>query len=255
MDLRQVAHWLMGLTGVSMAELARRSEVHRPNCLAWLAGKERVFSEANQLKVCETLGWRFGRLRRDVVHRWVVGNDLSVCRKVLEGDGRDVVFRIFQTTGASSEGAVAVLGLADDEKPLVILIRRPLGKEMPEAITAKTLGLGFDGSDHRVSGQEWAEWWYQGSPGGSPDDYLGSAGRKMLAEAQRDQLMLHQSQVFADGFDGELAKIMTVSREQEAWLGLLDQAMAAGMGFEEVMRRVGDLLRNRNELNSDSHGT
>lgn len=244
-DLRQIAHWLMDLTGVSLAELARRSEVHRPNCLAWLAGKERVFSETKQLNVCETLGWRFGRLRRDMVHRWVVGNDLSTCRRVLEGEGKEAGIMIFPTSGASSEGAVVVLGLADDEAPLLILVRRPLGMEMPGAITAAMLGLGFEGGDHRVSGKEWADWWHQESPGGSPDDYLGGVGRKLLAEAQRDLPMLRQSQVFAEGFGDDFSKLVTVSREQEAWLGLLDRALAAGMGFEEVMKRVEMVIARR----------
>lgn len=244
-DLRTLVQQLLQLTGLSVAELARRSEVHRPNFIAWLSGKENVLSEKRQLKVCEFLGWRFGRLRRDMVHRWEVGGDLSVCAAVLnafEGHRTDVTRTLFQAEGGETEKGVVILVLTHGESPLVILIRRPLGYDLPQAITAQRLGRGFDLGEHYISAQEWRNWWQANAKLDEPESYINAYGRKMLDAAKRELTVLHQEQTFADDIVDDYAAILDVTAEQQAWLALLSKAIDSGMSFEEVSRRAKSAL-------------
>lgn len=245
LDLRQVATQFLKLTGLTIAELARRGEVHRPNCLAWLAGKEQVFSEKKQLKVCELLGWRFGRLRRDMVHRWEIGNDLSVLREVLaayEGKGSDTTLMLFQAEGPTADKASVILGLCCDLGPLVILVQRPLATEMPVSLSAKALGMGFDGSPHKLCLEEWQEWWAPHSNLTQPADYLASYGQHLLDESERDLILFEQSQVFADAFEDEYSSILKLPAEQQVWLSLLAKAMDTGMAFDDILIRAENAL-------------
>ncbi|RJX30893.1 MAG: hypothetical protein C4516_09125 [Oxalobacter sp.] len=244
-NLRQVAQQLLQLTGLSVAEVARRSEVHRPNFLAWLAGKERVLSEKRQLKVCECLGWRFGRLRRDMVHCWEVNGDLSACQKILaahEGKKTDVTLMVFQAEGREAQRVLIILGLSSNEPTLVILIRRPLGYTIPMPITALQLGRGFDQGGHRISTQEWRDCWQRGARLLSPEDYLATYGGEMLDMAKKEYPMLNQSQIFADFHEEECAALLNMSGEKLAWLELFSKAMGSGMSFDEVMQRTSSAL-------------
>lgn len=251
-DLRTVVQQLQELTGISTAEVARRADVHRPNMLAWLAGKPQVFSEKNQLKVCDVLGWRFGRLRRDMIHHWEAGNDLTACQQILsayEGQANATNLMVFAAEGSGAVKAAIVLGLSQVLTPLVILIRRPLGYVMPESITAKVLGIGVEGGMHHLSVDEWQKAWNPEGQGIPPADYLELFG-PLIFEA--DTLPASSPPQNDEGvsfdeslkmiFESESAPDALNVEEEIAWAGVLFEAKHFGLSFDEILARTKSVL-------------
>lgn len=163
-DLRQITTDLLTLTGWSIGDLARVAELHRPNLVSWLGSKPQVMSEYKQLKACETLGWHYGRLRRDVVHRWVVGNDFALCRTMLLRYGvrssDDLEVRPAFGSGSGVFGGAVVISRDDLQNPLIILVKRQLGRESLVPIGAETLKLGvFNECPFGVSTEANRDWW------------------------------------------------------------------------------------------------
>lgn len=243
-DLRTVVLQLQELAGISTAELARLAEVHRPNMLAWLAGKPQVFSEKNQLKVCDVLGWRFGRLRRDMIHHWEAGNDLTACQQVLsayEGQESATNLMVFAAEGSGAVKAAVVLGLSQGLTPLVILIRRPLGYVMPESITAKTLGIGVEGGIHRLSVDEWQKCWNPSGPGISPADYLESFGPLIFesdtlpvsSPLQNDEEVSFEESLRMTAESDDSSGVLNL--EELEWSNVLYHAKLSGMSFNEIL--------------------
>jgi len=242
-DLRVVARELLELTGLTIAELARRGEVHRPNCLAWLAGKEQVFSEKKQLKVCELLGWRFGRLRRDMIHRWQIGDDLTMLKQVLtayELSDEAMVLTIFQAKGHEAEQAAIIVGICRELPPLVILIKRPLGYGMPTPITATTLGHGDDGKlEHTISQAECESCWSNNSVTPTGEEYLETHGRLLWAEA-RHGVLEQAGMVSIDHLPEVLQAYETDFNLEEnmEWDAILHRAKHSGMSFQEILAKT-----------------
>ena len=163
-DLRQIATDLLTLTGWSIGDLARVAELHRPNLVSWLGGKPQVMSEQKQLKACETLGWHYGRLRRDVVHRWVVGNDFALCRAMMLRYGisasDDLEVRPAYGAGSGVFGGAVLISRDDLQNPLIILVKRQLGRESLVPIGAEMLKLGaFNECPFGVSAAADRDWW------------------------------------------------------------------------------------------------
>ena len=163
-DLRQITTDLLTLTGWSIGDLARVAELHRPNLVSWLGGKPQVMSEYKQLKACETLGWHYGRLRRDVVHRWVVGNDFELCRAMLLRygirSGDDLEVRPAYGSGSGVFGGAVLISRDDLQNPLIILVKRQLGRESLVPIVAEALKLGvFNACPFDVSAEANRGWW------------------------------------------------------------------------------------------------
>lgn len=246
-DLRQVATQFLALTGLTIAELARRGEVHRPNCLAWLAGKEQVFSEKKQLKVCELLGWRFGRLRRDMVHRWEIGSDFFVLKEVLaayEICDPEITLTIFQAKGQDTERAAIIIGVSRGMSPLVILAKRPLGYGMPASITAAMLGYGCDGKhEHSITEAEWKSCWDTTAVSCSAEEYLDTYAH-LLWEETRLQDINHMGMVTSQHLPDEIQAYETDLSLEEVmeWDAVLYQAKHSGMNFQEILARVREAL-------------
>lgn len=245
LDLRLVATQLLELTGLSMAELARRGEVHRPNCLAWLAGKAQVFSEKKQLKVCELLGWRFGRLRRDMIHRWQLGEDLTPLRNALiaiDGEKGETTWHVVSVDDTGAEGAAIILAQSFELPPLVILVRRPLGYGAPTPITASALGLGVDTDAHVPTPQEWQEWWRPESPAGDPSEFLKRFGQALMATVAATGQADAASLIVPAEIDLDMPlspqMFLGDDPEESQWLSLLAEARNNGLGFEEIVRRT-----------------
>ena len=163
-DLRQITTDLLTLTGWSIGDLARVAELHRPNLVSWLGSKPQVMSEYKQLKACETLGWHYGRLRRDVVHRWVVGNDFELCRAMLMRYGirtsDDLEVRPAVGSGRGVFGGAVLISRDDLQNPLIILVKRQLGRESLVPIGAETLKLGiFNECPFDVTAEANRDWW------------------------------------------------------------------------------------------------
>ena len=163
-DLRQITTDLLTMTGWSIGDLARVAELHRPNLVSWLGSKPQVMSEYKQLKACETLGWHYGRLRRDVVHRWVVGNDFELCRAMLLrygiGSSDDLEVRPAFGSGSGVFGGAVLISRDDLQNPLIILVKRLLGRESLMPIGAETLKLGvFNECPFDVTAEANRDWW------------------------------------------------------------------------------------------------
>ena len=163
-ELRQITTDLLTLTGWSIGDLARVAELHRPNLVSWLGSKPQVMSEYKQLKACETLGWHYGRLRRDVVHRWMVGNDFELCRAMLMRYGirtsDDLEVRPAYGSGSGVFGGAVLISRDDLQNPLIILVKRLLGRESLMPIGAETLKLGvFNECPFDVTAAANRDWW------------------------------------------------------------------------------------------------
>ena len=162
--LRQITTDLLTLTGWSIGDLARVAELHRPNLVSWLGSKPQVMSEFKQLKACETLGWHYGRLRRDVVHRWVVGNDFELCRAMLlrYGISASDELEVRPAFGAGSGvfGGAVLISRDDLQNPLIVLVKRQLGRESLVPISAETLKLGiYNKCPFDVTAEANRDWW------------------------------------------------------------------------------------------------
>lgn len=140
--LRGIALDLMALTGLPQTEIALRAQVHRPNLVSWLGGKDHVLSEQKQLAVCSVLGWRYGRLARGQVHRWAVGRDFSAMKRLLEAEQKlGAEIAVIPAKDVEEMGEVGVL-LAEQGKTVgLILIQRPLATLPLPGLTTETLGL------------------------------------------------------------------------------------------------------------------
>jgi len=163
-DLRQITTDLLTLTGWSIGDLARVAELHRPNLVSWLGSKPQVMSEYKQLKACETLGWHYGRLRRDVVHRWVLENDFALCRAMLLRYGirttDDLEVRPAFGSGSGVFGGAVLISLDDLQNPLIILVKRQLGRESLSPIGVETLKLGvLNECPFDVTAAANRDWW------------------------------------------------------------------------------------------------
>ena len=163
-DLRQITTDLLTLTGWSIGDLARVADLHRPNLVSWLGSKPQVMSEYKQLKACETLGWHYGRLRRDVVHRWVIGNDFELCRAMLLRYGirasDDLEARPAFGAGSGVFGGAVLISRDDLQNPLIVLVKRQLGRESLMPIDPETLKLGvFNACPFDVTAAANRDWW------------------------------------------------------------------------------------------------
>jgi hypothetical protein len=172
-SLNQIAADLMALGGHSVSGLARSLTINRPNLTSWLLGRKQVFANDRELKICDALGWRHHGLRRDMVHRWQVGADLTRLRNLLHLDGltpgEHLLIREVRAPGNDDLFGAYVLSELPHYAPkgegLVILLRRTLERDAPPPITPETLGMGVMYKDHvedwpyEVGTEEYQRWW------------------------------------------------------------------------------------------------
>lgn len=143
-QLREVANALIRLTGKTKTTAAAEAEIGPSNANSWLNGSDRKLSLESQLALLNSLGVRFGVLRRDMLHEWVVKNDPTDIRLVLSIDQSHDL----------DENHIKITEPDDVEKPCSIIIDSPLGgapvrievtrplmTEMPVPI-AKLIGFG-----------------------------------------------------------------------------------------------------------------
>lgn len=205
----------MTLRGWSIGELARAGELHRPNLVSWLGGKPQVMAEARQLKACETLGWHYGRLRRDVIHCWEVGNDFSLLKTVLLRDGLQdlgqLEVRPAYGPGSGMTGGAILVSRDDLQNPLIVLLKRKLGTSDLELIGASTLGFGvFNECPYLVDERE-SELWWKGEPVAS-----GHYQARDFLQDTRGQWVMGMSSL-------EGPQLVLLMPMQRRWLELLEK--------------------------------
>lgn len=132
-EIREVCNALIRLTGVSKTQAARRVQVNPSNANSWLNGEEQKLSLENQLKILSALGVRYGLLRRDMVHEWIVGNDVSDVKLVLEKTGNSR-FDIEEGNDIEQPCRIRVYSPLGGS-PIEIKIKRPLMVEPPRPIS------------------------------------------------------------------------------------------------------------------------
>lgn len=232
-DLQKIASALLELTGTSIAELARKAELHRPNLVSWLGGKDHVLAPANQLKACDILGWRDGRLRRNCIHRWGIENDiafLSGAISLLEPSDTDWGFASV-ADGAAEIGGV-LLGLLIHQPPLLILIARnrshtpclPLNQELPTQVRTTSQALNARQID-------WVNW-YEDFQNHETATFLSGAAQYAFCE------LWPQSYTQLAGLAIETDP--NVIKQQ--WLSLLAQAHESGVDMQQLISQVRKLL-------------
>lgn len=245
--LRGIALDLMALTGLPQTEIALRAQVHRPNLVSWLGGKDHVLSEQKQLAVCDVLGWRYGRLARGQVHRWTVGGDFSAMKRLLEAEqklGAEVA--VIPARGVEEMGGVGVLLAEQSKAVILILVQRPLAVLPLPGITTDTLGLArtvmtgvledlVPWSELKRVAESEPESFAEalGSlQGGYPIDGLASEEewdqfleRELCRTARTAALDLHL---------GELCE-----RDRDLWLNLILELLNSGLTPESAAARLG----------------
>lgn len=249
LSLRDIAICLRELTGLSIAELARRAGLHRPNLVSWLNGRSRTLSLANQLTVCETLGWHNGRLSRERVHRWHVGTEESALKRALtELETEGAGFGWTDTVGGRADKGAVLIGLAHEMPSLVILVSRISGVAPLSTLTARDLGAVYVSQRrHAVAKSEWDCWWAD-TDNSEADAYLAGPGRFL-----REEMRALSSSV-GDHFtpmpvpDVLDASFLTGESEhslnplQKEWLMLLDEALASGIEPEKLKAGIRALM-------------
>lgn len=249
LSLRDIAVCLRELTGLSIAELARRAGLHRPNLVSWLNGRSRTLSLANQLTVCETLGWHNGRLSRERVHRWQVGAEESALKRALtELETEEAGFGWADTVGGRADRGAVLIGLAHEEPPLVILVSRTPGIAPLSPLTTRGLGAVYVSQRrHAVTKSEWDCWWAD-TQNSEADAYLAGPGSFL-----REEMRILSSSVcnhFTPMPEPDVLDASLLAREreqslnslQQEWLMLLDEALASGVAPEKLKASIRALM-------------
>lgn len=240
---RDIAQILIALTQLPHATVAKRAEVQRSNLVNWLKGKEQVLSLDKQLKVCSVLGWHYGGLRRDVVHRFVVENDMSQLRQVLACFDQNTSFPrlyVFPTEGRmATHGAVILAWKSEDTLPLVMLVSRPLTSTPWCQLSAAQIDGASPGILHAVTDLEWLRWWRLDTTLVEAQDYLREYGDPLLENVDMIEgrnIELANTEFIADGRFDALNE-PELSQQQRQWLALLAQAKNDGLAFDEILER------------------
>ena len=74
---------LVSLSGMNNAQVADVVGINRPNLYTWLSGKSQVMSKEREEKLLSVLGVYKGKISRNIVHRWRVGEKLENIRTAL----------------------------------------------------------------------------------------------------------------------------------------------------------------------------
>lgn len=249
---REIAQTLIALTQLPHATVAKRAEVQRSNLVNWLNGKDQVLSLDKQLRVCSVLGWHFGGLQREVVHRFVVEDDLTALIRVLACFDHNTPFPrlyIFPTEGRMAmHGAVILAWKTGEYLPLVMLASRPLTGEPWTPLSATQFTGAKAGKLHSVSDMEWLNWWRPDTTHVDSQDYLQQYGDPLLEYvemAENDNVhRVEDEQPDTDWFPHLRGR--TLTERQIHWLNLLKQAEARGMSFEKIMTTTRSALLKKN---------
>lgn len=233
-DLQKIVSTLLELTGTSIAELARQTGLHRPNLVSWLGGKEHVLALLKQLKACEALGWRDGRLLRTRIHRWWIGNHpdaLNTALRLLEP--HDTRFGLIPMRGGDAEHGGILVSLSPDSKPpLTILLARPpspsvnlpLSKMLSSDIRVCTTSVSMSPID-------WSIWWDDTENHDVPL-LLKTTAKHAWAMLQNVDQPPHPSAKHED----------IQNRDETEWLELMRRARAAGVDIEGLISKFNDWI-------------
>lgn len=245
--LRGIALDLMALTGLPQTEIALRAQVHRPNLVSWLGGKDHVLSEQKQLAVCAALGWREGGLERESVHRWIVGEDFAPLKRMLEAEARrHAEIGFVQGEGRELGSGAAVL-LADTRRVRsLILVHRLLAAEALPRIGAESIGVGrsLHSVLHVTREQKEKVWFgsasFEEALDSFPDDaFLDLLGAPTHTQPEEGSLLID--------WDFELKMIAAnwYEEDRDDWVALLSALQSSGLSPQAIARRIGVALSDR----------
>lgn len=133
-QLCDLSNALLRLTGMKKNELAKQSGVNVGNVCGWMNnGTQHLLSTENQLKLLNTLGVRYGMLRRDIKHEWILNNDPSDIRLVmgLTSSKCDV----FEPNNSEHNGEIRILSPMGGAEA-IITVTRPLMQSPPVPISS-----------------------------------------------------------------------------------------------------------------------
>ena len=110
-QLRDLSNALIRLTGVNKMKASANAGLNTANISEWLAGKDKKCSLESKLVLLNSLGVKYGMLRRDMTHHWVVNNDPA-----------DIVMALSMTCGKEYAKRVEIEESIDPEQPCSIKI-------------------------------------------------------------------------------------------------------------------------------------
>lgn len=242
--MRDIAIDLIELTGLSQRDVATRAGVHRPNLSTWLSGKAQQLSEGNQLAVLNALGWHYGRLASEYVHRWWVGERCdAAARLLLEEAHAGAKIGVVRAEGCSeAQGASAVLIADGNRVQRLVMIRRPLAADapIPATIDAQVLGVGTTlNATWPVDAWQWGE--VERDPFPDVLDTLPDAAfLELLGAPTYSQ---PDSDEEAPPIDWDFELKMTVANwtdsERDDWVALLSALQQSGLSVTSIARRLG----------------
>ncbi len=248
--LRDIAIDLIELTGLSQRDVATRAGVHRPNLTTWLSGKAQQLSEGNQLAVLNVLGWHYGRLATEYVHRWWVGEGCeAAARLLLEEANAGAKIGVVCAEGCSAaQGASAVLIADANQVQRFVMIRRPLAAHppIPAAIDAQILGVGTTlKATWLVDAWQWGE--AERDPFPDVLDTLPDAAFLELLGAPTYSQSDSDEEAPPIDWDFELKMIVAnwTDSERDDWVALLSALRQSGLSVASIARRLGLAMSSR----------
>lgn len=153
----ELCAWLIALSGLTRAEIARATGNNPANLSQWLQGRSKMLSEERQQRVLEWLGIRNGKLDASNVHRWKVGNDFTALRGVLQATEtpatlKSVSIHQVDTDHSHNARSPVLLAIPRPESPTIILIERPSSAgRHPLRLDSASLGIGSNGNDLQIA--------------------------------------------------------------------------------------------------------
>lgn len=123
-EIRKMMKMLIKLTGKRISDISADAGVSRQNLSSYLSGtRTNSLSYDRKLEVIDCLGVRFGRLRTNVQHKWIVG-DLDTLKGAIKA-----LQLVPAEIKCSSDGMSCILYVEEQisgtEVRIEILITRP----------------------------------------------------------------------------------------------------------------------------------
>ena len=174
--LAEIALYLRTLRGITTTNLAEQMNLDRPNLSAWFGGRPRVLSEANELKICAHLGWRFEHLSCAHVHMWRIAaaHDVELLLALLTKIAGTAKQRlIIKPIGFENTLAGHLLFVAQQGgEGTLIRLRRAGQLCLDIRSTIQTLGFGEIAPSHQMSDAEYGAIWRDESVIIRTNDYV-----------------------------------------------------------------------------------
>ena len=263
--LAEIAQTLRTLRGLTTTELARQLQLDRPNLSAWFGGRPQVLSEANELKICAHLGWRFDQLITSHVHMWRLASEqeLKLLQPFLKRIAGSPQHRlVIEAAGFEGTlvGHLLYVAQQDAEGTLIRLRRASQTKLSIEAMTT-ALCFGEKAPGRSITKDEYEALWIDESASLPLEDYvarylpddgttsaLNYASRGRTTESLSERSRQHVPNDMDDDAHSYVSPdspFLRTLAHKTAWLKFASRCEVEGFSVQDAMRWKAEALKTK----------